>query len=190
MKEKLTLRNLVICIAAFIALLAFCLSFAVKAHITVEGADYRLYTAVWHVEKVVGFENGHSETMILPKEYTSLFALPLVGFILALVAGVGAVVISLLVKNEKLSKILVLVCAVLMVVGGVFMFFVGETGIRTFTIANGGTLTDVTEMKEVIKQLGGKYYTGALGIILAILTLLAGAAMGAFQFLPDKKLVK
>ena len=190
MKEKLTLRNIIICSAAFIALLAFCLSFAVKAHIQIEGAHYRFFTAVWHIEKVVGVENGHIETMMLPKEYTSLFALPLVGFILALVAGIGAVVISLLVKNEKLGKILVLVCAVLMITGGVFMFFVGESGIRTFTLANGGTLADVTEMKEVMKQLGGKYYTGVLGIILAILTLLGGAAMGVSQFLPNKKLAK
>ena len=190
MKEKLTLRNIIICSAAFIALLIFCLSFAVKAHIEIEGAHYRFFTAVWHIEKVVGVENGHIETTMLPKEYTSLFALPLVGFILALVAGIGAVVIALLIKNEKLSKILILVCAVLMIAGGVFMFFVGESAIRTFTLANGGTLAHVTEMKEVMKELGGKYYTGALGIICGVLSILAGAVMGVFQFLPDKKLAK
>ena len=190
MKEKLTLRNIIICSCALLAVLVFCLSFAVKGYMDVEGSHIKLFNAVWNPAKVFISENGHSETIILRKEQTSVFALPLIGFILVLVAGIGAVVVSFLFKNEKLAKILVLVCAGLGIVGGVFMFFVSETTVRTFCMAETGSLDDLQRLKDILKESGGKYYTGTLGIICGVLSILGGVAIGVSQFLTDKKLAK
>ena len=94
------------------------------------------------------------------------------------------------VKNNKFTKIALLVCGILVVTGGVFQFFVGETTLRTFVNVESGSLEYLEYMREMLKETGGSYYTGALGIVNAILAILSGLAIGAAPFLPEKKLAK
>lgn len=190
MKEKLTLRNIIIVSAAFLGLLVFCLSFAVKGTIDIEGAHITISNAVWHPAKVVILENGHVEQYSLRGDQIAIFALPLIGAILALVAGAGAVVVALFVKDNKIAKFALLGCALLAVVGGVFMFFVGETVLRTVVMAETGSLDLLEKMREIVKQSGGGYNGGALSYILGALGILAGVAIGVAPFLPEKKLAK
>ena len=190
MKEKLTLRNIIILCAAFVGLLVFCLSFAVKGTMDVEGAHITISNAVWHPAKVVITEHGHVQFVTLRNDQIAIFALPLIGAILALVAGAGAVVVALVVKDNKIAKFALLGCALLAVVGGVFMFFVSETILRTVVMAEAGSLDYLEQMREYVKQAGGTYNGGALSYILGALGILAGVAIGVAPFLPEKKLAQ
>ena len=190
MKEKLTLRNVIILSAAFIAVVVFGLSFLVRGYLEMEGGKYILTFAVYRPLKIIGIENGHTEVIDLRKYDVAIFALPLIGVILTLVSAAAAVVVALIIKDEKVVKIALLACGVLAVTGGVFQFFVGETALRTFVKLEAGSLDQLEWVREMIKKIGGKYYTGALGVVDAILAVLAGCALAVAPFLPEKKLVK
>ena len=192
MKDKLSLRNVIIWSAAFLGLLVFCLSFAVTSRMTyTEGGNRALYifnNGIWSGNHVKAYDNGKlvAEGVMTGKP----FILPILGVILVFLAAAGVIAVSFLVKNEKLVKILSITSAAVAIVGGVFMFFVGETAIRTFVYEMRGSLDQLQEMKDALKAAGGKFYGGALAVILAILSILAGVAFGVAPFLPDKKLAK
>ena len=190
MKEKLTLRNILICAAAFIAVVCFCLSFAVCARSALFNSGHSMTTimkgAVWHPTAVLRYSDGaYTDTRVVNNP--SIFALPLVGFILVLLAGIGAVVTALVVKDKKVSKIVLVACGLLAVTGGVFEFFVGQTYIRTSASDSGMT---IEQAKQMIAALGIKITTGPLGIVTGILSILAGLMVAVSPFLPEKKLAQ
>ena len=190
MKEKLTLRNVIILSAALIAVVVFALSFLVRGCIEMEGGKYIFTFAVYRPLEVIGIENGHTEVIDLRKYDTVTFALPLIGVILTLLSAIAAFVVTFVVKDEKVAKIALLVCGGLTVVGGVFQFFVGETALRSFTNIESGSLENLDWVREKLREMGGKYYTGGLGIVDAVLAILAGCAFAVAPFLPEKKLAK
>ena len=106
MKEKLTLRNVVICGAAFIGILFFCLSFAVKGYLEFNQAGHFMQhvfdNAIWSTSHMVGYLDGvkttEGDTTGKP------FALPIIGLVLVLVAVLGAVAVALLVNDKKINK--------------------------------------------------------------------------------------
>ena len=132
MKEKLTLRNVIIWGAAFLGLLFFFLSFAVKAQVYGYGEGgkvaYVFTNAIWGGKSLELYFNG--QLLATDPVQEKPFILPIIGLILLIVAVVGAVLVSFLVKDNKLSKILLIVAGGLAIVGGVFVFFVGESAIR------------------------------------------------------------
>ena len=190
MKEKLTLRNIIIVSAAFLGLLVFCLSFAAKGFVHYDGMDVTIFNCVWHPAKIVYTDGIHVETMILKEGQYAIFALPLIGAILALVAGIGAVVVAIVIKDKKVSMIALIVCGVLAITGGVFMFFVRETAFRTLLMAETGSIDNIPYWKQKFIEIHGSYSNGALAYILGVMGILAGAALGAAPFLPEKKLAK
>ena len=194
MKEKLTLRNVVIWGAAFLGLLFFFLSFAAKAQVygQAEGGQgaYVVKNAFWSCNFL---EFRLNDNYVAGFSVTGKpFALPLIGMILLLVAVVGAVVVSLLIKDNKLSKILLIACGGVAVVGGVFIFFVGESAFRTFVYEAFGQ-TGLDHLEEVRAEMKGNgWHEGprALSVIIGVVAILAGAAFGVAPFLPEKKLAK
>ena len=194
MKEKLTLRNVVIWGAAFLGLLFFFLSFAVKAQVYGPGEGgqiaYVTVNALWGGNSMEIYFNGQ-----LAESGAAVgkpFVLPIIGVILLLVAVIGAVVVSFLVKDNKLSKILLIASGALAVVGGVFVFFVGESGLRTFAYLMMGDegLNNMDMVRAEMKEAGFKSGPRALGVILGIVAILVGGSFAAAPFLPEKKLVK
>lgn len=192
MKEKLTLRNVIIWSAAFLGLLIFCLSFAGGARMSyTEGNHSLLYkftNAIWSCSHVNVYDNG--SLMASGDIAGKPFILPILGIVLVLVAAIGAVLISFLLKNEKLAKILLIVAGVLSIVGGVFVFFTGESVIRSFVYEMTGNLDQLEAYKAEFKSAGGKWGPGALTVILGILAIVAGGLNIVAPFLPEKKLAK
>lgn len=194
MKEKLTLRNVIIWGAAFLGLVFFFLSFAAKAQLYGYGEGnkfaYVFNNAIWGGDKVDFYTNG--SLVQSGAAAGKPFILPIIGVILLLVAVIGAVLVSFLVKDNKLSKILLIVAGGLAVVGGVFVFFVGESALRTFAYLIGGdaALNDIESVRAEMIDAGCNCGPRALAIIIGIVAILAGGSFIAAPFLPEKKLVK
>ena len=194
MKEKLTLRNILVCAGAFLGLLVFCLSFADTLKSNIDTAQATFYNVVWGCKKVTAIVGGVTKEGTTYDafgiENVGALALPLVGLILVLLSAIGAVVVALFVKNEKIAKIALLVCAGLILVGGVLQFFAGA--FFPGQVADKMIKADVipaSERKNVIEGFKNKQ-TGAAVIITGILGVLGGALVAVSLFVPDKKLAK
>ena len=192
MKEKLTLRNAVILCAAFIGLLFFFLGFAVKGKLSfVEGgtnANYYFSNAIWCDGYVKGFANG---VQIVEGEVTGKpFALPIVGIVMLLLAVIAAVVVTFALKDKKVQKIALISAGAFALIGGIFVFFVGESAVRTYYYLNSGTLEGLSDFKNAMKAIGASWGPNGLGVVTGIFFILVGCAFGAAPFLPEKKLLK
>ena len=192
MKERLTLRNVVIWVAAFIGILFFCLSFAASANLVFNAetvtADYSFKNVIWDGGHIIGKANGR--VVVDGKVASSLFALPLVGIILVLVSALAAVIISFAVKNDKIKKFALIGAGVLSITGGIFVFFVGETAIRTYCVLSQYPLSDLDKFKGMMESAGGKWGPDGLVVVIGIFSILSGCAYAISQFLPEKKLIK
>ena len=192
MKEKLTLRNFIIWGAAFLGLLFFFLTFAATARMSfTEGGHtvvYKFSHAIWSCNHADVYDNGAfaASGYIHGKP----FILPILGAILILLAALGTVAISFFIKDEKLRKILLIVAGSLSILGGVFVFFVGESAIRSFVNEVQGNLDHLEEIKQEFKNSGGKIGPGGFSVIIGIVAILVGGSFAAAPFLPEKKLVK
>ena len=193
MKERLTLRNVIIWGAAFLAILFFFLSFAAKSEMRIpqdgQTIVYAFKNGYWDGKALEAYVNGvYADGGTLPE--AKLFALPIIGLVLILVAALGAAACSFLIKDKKVLRIALISAGVLSIVGGIFVFFVGESALRTFVYTYFGSLDDLERFRESLKSIGGSIGPNALGIIIGIIAIIAGGAYGASAFLPEKKLVK
>ena len=185
MKKFFTLRNILVCAGAFLGLLIFVFSFLTALRFT-NGNDWNEYKGIIWGCRTVAFSNGSSITSSADDALKAL-GLPLVGAILALVAALGAAVLVLfgdkLFKNEKVSKIALIVCGGLLVLGGVFAFFTQESFIKVAADEAG---ISVENYKKALEIAGTKISCG-LPVVSGILGILGGAAIVVSQFLPNKK---
>ena len=194
MKEKLTLRNVIIWGAAFLGLLFFFLSFAARAQLygPAEGnkAAYVFKNAIWSCDTLQVYLNG--DLINTGATAGKPFVLPIIGIILLLIASLGAVAISFFIKDNKLTKILLIVCGALAITGGIFVFFVGESALRTFAYLMFGEkgLSQIESLRAEMRGNGWKEGPKALSAIIGVVAILAGGSFVVAPFLPDKKLAK
>ena len=188
MKKFLTLRNVIICSAALIGLIVFFLSFAVKAQASgVQGGHQMLLVfdnSIWGAKEIHAYQDGQVVTSFAGKG--GIAALPLIGFILLLVGVLGGALVAFLV-NKPYAKWIILGCGALAVLGGVFQFFGGEACYSAYAAYDNIT---IEESKTWFQSFDAKVGPGALGIVLAILSILVGGGFVASQFVPEKSLVK
>ena len=191
MKEKLTLRNVIVWGAAFLGLLYFFLSFAASASLKMNvehmSAEYTFKHAIWSCNYIFGKANG--QVVVDGPIPGSPYALPIVGVILILVAALAAVTVSLLVKDSKIRMFALIGAGVVSILGGVFVFFVGESVIKTFWVLSESPIP-FDQFKAAYKAAGATWGPNALAIIIGIVAILAGCAYGVSSFLPEKKLAK
>ena len=195
MKEKLTLRNVLIWGAAFLGLLCFFLSFGAKASIKFDAGQghvgmYIFDGALWGSKTGAIYLDGVPQGSGPIGATVKPAALPLIGLILILVSAISAVLVSLLVKNEKIQKIVMIAVGVLSIVGGVFVFFNGENALRALCYLDDGGLDHIDAIRAELKEIGAKLQPRALAIVIGSGAILAGLAFGVSQFLPNKKLAK
>ena len=192
MKEKLTLRNVIVWGATFLAILFFFLSFAVKTSFFMPDStgtiEYRFDNGVWAANSFKGYVDGvYAVSMPCSGQP---FALPIVGLILVIVAAVAMVVVSFLIKSKMVERIISIACGALVILGGVFMFFVGETAIRTLCYMSTGSLEHLELFRQIYASSGAYWRSGALGTISGVIFILSGVSFGVSAFLPEKKLAK
>lgn len=110
--------------------------------------------------------------------------MPLLGWILILLGLLCGVCLAFfgekLFKNTKLVKILLLVAAGLVLVGGVFQFFALSSFVHAGVRAHGGTYEDAMES---LKQMNASV---PLCIVGGILSILGAASLAVREFLPEK----
>lgn len=191
MKKFLTLKNILLCAGALCGILVFALSFASGMSGIIEGIQAKIPNIIWGATQIKGNINGHVEVIAFYEGFgltsSGVLALPFIGVLLALLAAIGACVVMFVVKNEKTRKIVLLVCAGLILLGGVFQFFSGAmfpNHVANRMIANGvipeSNRPYVIQMFVQMHANAAVYITGVIGI-------LGGLAVGASQFLPEKK---
>lgn len=171
MKKLLTLRNCLICCGSLFGLVAFILAAVCGATFTVSGFGGTSSTLYQNVV----FGNG--------KDYGAA-VLPLIGAILVLVGVLCAVVVGFFgdkfLKDAKVRKVLLLVAAAFVLLGGVFLFFIKGANASAWAAKSGGTKEDYLSVWS-----HGKYE--AAGIIIAgVLAVLGGLSICASQFVKSK----
>ena len=171
MKDKLTLRNVLICCAAFFAVLVFVFSFLTAFRVS-SGNDWSEYrNIIWGCN---GQRNSDGSAQIYAaNDRLGAAALPLVGAILALVGGLGACLSLLLVKDAKVAKICLIVCGALLVVGGVLFFFT----VAAYALeASKRTGVSIEDMKKAAEAAGTKT-SSPLGLVSGILGIAGGLSV-------------
>ena len=181
MKKFLTLKNVLLCGAAVLALVAFILSFTAGVNfVDSDGNTAKFFNFIWGPKRFMeaGYEADIPAALLpMPKA-----TLPIVGSLLALVGVAAAVVVGLLVK-KPFTKWLVVVCGALSVVGGVFFFLFNGTAVAQFAKMMGMT---IEQAKQVIAAMGIKI-TSAGAVVAGILAILAGGLCATSALLPEKK---
>lgn len=191
MKNKLTLRNVLVCCATLLAILVFIFSFLTSFRVSA-GTNWIEYKGiVWGTGKYA--DQAGNVTVLDPK--AAAVALPLVGAILTLVGGLCACVMAFfgekLIKDAKVRKIVLFVAGGLMVLGGVFCFIYKDAFINALVVRGG--YNSFTALETAWKfAVGATTYTTscALPIISGILAIVGGVAIVCSQFVNDKKLGK
>ena len=180
MKEKLTLRNVAIWFAALLALVVFIVSFTAKFWYGTKAGGIMFNNIIWGSKYGAEWSGGHEYGASIPGVGPAV--LPMIGIILVLLSAIGAVVVSFVVKDEKLRKIIILVCAGLMLLGGVFAFITRPTGAKLLWAAVHFKEEDAIKLGYNPRCPGGT----ACGI----LAIVGGVAIAVPQFLKDIKFVK
>ena len=180
MKEKLTLRNVAIWFAALLALVVFIVSFTVKFWYGTKADGIMFNNFIWGSKSGAEWSGGHMYGGSFPGVGPAV--LPMIGVILVLLAAIGAVVVSFVIKDEKLRKIIILVCAGLMLLGGVFIFITRPTGAKLLWAAVHFKEEDAIAMGYNPRCPGG--------VVCGILAIIGAASIAVPQFLKDIKFVK
>ena len=161
MKEKLTLRNVVIWGAALLGVVFFFLTFAIDGKIVDYEQDielvnhsmtYAFHNILWDGTTIDFFHDGVFEGTIY-LQGGAQFALPIIGAILLLLSSLGAVVVSFLVKDKKVYMISLIAAGALAITGGIFIFFAKETMIRNMLYQEGISISDINQHYEEYKAM-------------------------------------
>lgn len=191
MKEKLNLRNAILWTVALMALSLFFASFGASA--TLKGAaegDYVSMTcsnAVWGSHGIFGTNKGHVIGEAIAKPIANVPGL--IGAILLLLASGGIVLITFLVKPEKLAKILTFVCGGVILVAGILLFFVSEA--PWYVLQEWMKEEEMAVSIETLKQAYAGFKTSsAYGIGGGIVSILLAGGVIASQFIPNIQFIK
>ena len=190
MKKFLTLRNIVLCCGALFLLVAFFLSFAAGIKLTDMGQTGTFKNVIWGCKKVVLPEREVSVAVVFGTENIGPAVLPFIGLLLMVLAAIGAILVALLVKKPW-AKWVIIALAVLAIAGAVFQFFVINQFLRAgvnAAVKEGLVSKDYAE--QYFETLKADFKSGdakaPMSIVMGILGILGGSAVGASQFLPEK----
>ena len=183
MKKMLTLRNILLVVGALLAVVAFFLAFGATLF-TVETAPLVGEVKTTFTGIIIGKQTmvmeaaGAKEVIDVPADEVVRATLSLVGIIMMLVAGLAAAVLGIVCKDKKWCKIALIACAVIILVGAIFVFVMKDSYIASAAKKQG---LDIEEVKAMV----GDAKVSALGIISGVVGVLAAAGVGASAFVKD-----
>ena len=199
MKKLLTLRNVLIAAGAFLGILVFVFSFLAvcRTEGSALGTSWvsKEHGIIWGAYKSVTVSGNNTNIHKYDKANPAC-VLPLIGSIMIILGALCAVLVVLLgdnlsfLKDEKVRKIVLLACAGMMVVGGIFWFFINLSYANAMVRdakANGINDYTTQDALDALKDAKASY---ALVIVGGILAVLGGGSIAASQFLADKNLAK
>ena len=195
MKEKLTLRNIILWSGALFGLVAFFISFAAKLSLIQAGEQGFYNNIIWGCDSLT----VHGVTEPVSKfegmsgvKHLDPAVVPLVGIILILVGAIAAVVVSLFL-NKPWTKWVVVGCAAVVLAGSIMQFFAFDGFVRGYvsTIAKLEGETDKAKIEQVVQELKAQFSNYSpkttVSTIMGILGIAGSLAVGVSQFLPEKK---
>ena len=178
MKKFFTLKNILLCVAALFAVLAFVFSFLVNLKLTGDSTSVTFHGIIWGCNKAVETIGSVSHTDTYDPAMHAA-ALPLVGAILVLVGGLAACLFGFVLKGKKWAKYAVIGSACLMVLGGVFFFFTYPAFCQSYAEFVGGDTT-AADIKDLWKDSNPNV---ALAVVAGILSILGGLSACGSQLL-------
>ena len=195
MKEKLTLRNVILWGVASVLLVLFVVTFGATAKFkgSVEGDSIVLTMrgAIWGITSISGYGGGSYFTESVDAAWRAASVPGIIGAILLLLSAGGLVLVSFLVKDEKTKKILAIVCAGVILVASVLMFFVGEVAWKQLQkeLEYGEHISvTIDQLKQIYS--GVKASSGT-GIFIGIAGILLSAGIVVTQLVvKDIKFIK
>lgn len=199
MKKFLTLRNVLIAAGTLLGVLVFIFSFLAvcRTEGTALGTSYvsKVHGIIWGGYKSVTV-SGNSTNIQKYDKADPACVLPLIGSIMILLGAVCACLVVFLgdkisfLKDEKVRKIVLLVCGGMMVLGGIFWFFINLSYANAMVRdAKANGFNDYTQ-KDALDALKDAKASYGLVIVGGILAVLGGGAIVASQFIADKQLAK
>ena len=194
MKEKLTLRNVILWGVASVLVILFLVSFGATATMKgILGEGYGVITfkgALWGASKMFFDVDGNAGSLFIPVVARHGSIPGIIGMILLFLSAGGLVAVTFLIKDEKLKKILIFVCAGVILVASVLLFFVGnvvfEAYAKYWRYEEGIPIT----AEQIKAYFSGSNYS-VFGIIAGILGILSAAGIVVSQLvIKDFKLIK
>ena len=195
MKEKLTLRNILIVGGFTLALATFIMSFFARFTVDMDGTRASYLGIVWGCKYITapGYDKiPVSEDAGVDRLQPS--AILLVGTILIFVGALGAALVALFV-NKPFAKWIIVGCAVLVLAGAIMEFFAKSSFVRAMfeTMGKAGNWSKEKVDERYNEAMANiSKFNPATGVSTAsgILAIFAALAIGVAPFLPEKKLVK
>ena len=188
MKKFFTLKNILLLGAAVFGLLAFFLSFGASMTVTMDSIRGELRHIIWGCD--VAVYEGHVQAV--PYKFGPA-VLPMVGLILILVGILAAVVVGLFI-NKPFAKWIVVGCAVVALAGSVMAFIVVGPFARAYldaTIKASGMKLTPEQYDQYLAEVKTMFKNGdpvtVIPVLSGIFGIIAAAAAGVSQFLPEKK---
>ena len=194
MKEKLTLRNVILWGVALMILIPVFVSFGATARLKgmIPGEGYMSITfskAIWGITTMSGSYDGEGGVEFIPEGYRAASVPAIIGVILLILASGALVAVSFLIKDEKLKKILSFVIAGVILIAAILFFCLSQV-----VWAQMGKLMGITakEAKDFYKTNAPdlKASSGS-GVFMGIFSiLLAGGIVFSQLVIKDVKFIK
>ena len=194
MKEKLTLRNVILWGVALMILIPVFVSFGATARLKgmIPGEGYMSITfskAIWGITTMSGSYGGEGGVEFIPEGYRAASVPAIIGVILLILASGALVAVSFLIKDEKLKKILSFVIAGVILIAAILFFCLSQV-----VWAQMGKLMGITakEAKDLYKTNAPdlKASSGS-GVFMGIFSiLLAGGIVFSQLVIKDVKFIK
>lgn len=193
MKEKLGLRNAIVWTIALALLIMFFASFGASSRmiVSMEGDyfDVIFNNAIWGCKSAVAFSDGHSMVQQFGKPVGSIVGI--IAVILLFLASGGLVLSTLLIKDEKLAKVLIIVCGGVILAAGVLLFFVPQVAWRIMQQMMRDEGIGEVSIDTLKTMYSGAKLSSGFGIGGGIVSILfAGAIVATQFFIPDIKFIK
>ena len=195
MKEKLTLRNVILWGVASVLVILFVASFlaSIKWTGTMDGTygTITLPHGFWGASAMVFAGGGYHAAEFVPVAARRGSVVGIIGVILLFLSAGGIALITLLLKDEKLKKILTFVIAGVILVAGVLMFFTGGAFYYAYAkymrVVEGIPIT-VDQVKAALSN--GHAYC-VYGIVAGVFSILLAAGIVVSQLvIKDFKFIK
>ena len=184
MKQKLNLRNAILWTIALILPVIFFASFGANTYLYLNQGGYTLNVTWTHGfwGATYGYATGEGSVYVDPSERVGSIC-GIIAVFMFLAAAAGLILVTLLMKNEKLQKILIFVCGGVILVASVLLFFTGGVAWKQYAkIAH----VSVEELKSYVRGRASCPFGVASGVVGI---LLAGGVVVA-QLIPNKQFIK
>ena len=194
MKEKLTLRNVILWGVALMLLIPVIVSFFATARLKgmVPGEGYISMTfskAVWGITMMSGSYGGEGGVEFIPEGYRAASVPAIIGVVLLILASGGLVAVSFLIKDEKLKKILSFVISGVILIAAILFFCLSQVVWAQMGKMMGTTAKEAKDFYKVnapdLKASSGS------GVFMGIFSiLLAGGIVVSQLVIKDVKFIK